>query len=317
MKKLLLTLIIVLFVFSVFIYFFIPTNIVMVSSIVVKAPDIVAERFITTESKWSNWWNYTDTNTVLHQKLPVNGFRKNDVAFKLINPLYKSADIQITHSGETLKGKLVIIGLAVDSTGIELKTSLHTGYNPYKRITGYFSARLIKKNIDAVLKDLKSFLTKPENVYGIGIERVSIKDTQFVSTKKIIKAVPGNSEIYQLIGQLKNYAASKGAIQTGSPIYNVTDLQDGTNRLMVGIPINKSVPENDLFSIKRMIKGSFMITEVVGGDSAVEKASKNLLLYFKDYRKTSMAINFNMLITDRMMQPDSTKWITRLYQPVY
>ena len=77
--------------------------------------------------------------------------------------------------------------------------------------------------------------------------------------------------------------------------------------------------ENDLdgYTFKKMIKGSFMVTEVVGGEYTVAKASKSLQQYFTDYKKTSMAINFTMLITDRMYQPDTTKWITRLYQPVY
>ena len=39
--------------------------------------------------------------------------------------------------------------------------------------------------------------------------------------------------------------------------------------------------------------------------------------YFQDYKKISMAMSFTMLVTDRMLQTDSSRWITRLYEPVY
>jgi ABC-type spermidine/putrescine transport system permease subunit I len=66
-----------------------------------------------------------------------------------------------------------------------------------------------------------------------------------------------------------------------------------------------------------MVKGSFMVTEVLGGDSTISKASHNMEQYFQDFRRTSMAMNFTMLVTDRQLQPDSSKWITKLYHPVY
>ena len=69
--------------------------------------------------------------------------------------------------------------------------------------------------------------------------------------------------------------------------------------------------------MKNMVKGNFMISEVVGGDYSVNKASKSLQQYFTDFHLTSMAMSFTMLVTDRILQPDSSKWITKLYQPVY
>jgi len=35
-----------------------------------------------------------------------------------------------------------------------------------------------------------------------------------------------------------------------------------------------------------------------------------------DYQRAIIAIPFQMLITDRTKETDSTKWITRLYYPV-
>ena len=86
---------------------------------------------------------------------------------------------------------------------------------------------------------------------------------------------------------------------------------------MAGVPVSKNIPEKDGFALKHMVKGSFMISEVVGDNKAVDEASKKFQLYFSDFNRTSMAMNFSMLVTDRLLQPDSTKWITKLYRPVF
>ncbi len=66
-----------------------------------------------------------------------------------------------------------------------------------------------------------------------------------------------------------------------------------------------------------MINGSFMVTEVQGGETKVQKSLEQLELYAADYKKTQMAIPFQYLVTDRIREPDSSKWITRIYLPVY
>ena len=88
-------------------------------------------------------------------------------------------------------------------------------------------------------------------------------------------------------------------------------------KLMVAVPTNKILQDEGNIFFVRMIPGSFMSTEVNGGVYTVNHAFSQLQMFMSDYQKTSMAIPFNALITDRTMEPDTSKWITRLYQPVY
>jgi hypothetical protein len=39
--------------------------------------------------------------------------------------------------------------------------------------------------------------------------------------------------------------------------------------------------------------------------------------YFADYKRVAMAIPFEYLVTDRETETDTTKWVTRIYAPVY
>jgi hypothetical protein len=171
--------------------------------------------------------------------------------------------------------------------------------------------------MNRVLNRLCAFLSKNENVYGIVIERTHLKDTLFVSSKRVLAVYPSIKEIYELIKKIQIYISEKNTKQSGNPIYNVTALGDGQYQLMTAVPVNKRIEDAGDFSLKFMVRGSFMVTEVVGGEYTVNKAYKSLQQYFADFRRTSMAINFTMLVTDRQLQPDSSKWITKIYQPVY
>lgn len=316
MKKLLLVLVVLLILFCISSYIFIPARIDIGSSAVMRASENGTQRFAIEEKNWPAWWSpAVEYNGP--RKGPQDSFMANGDIFKLTEKLYKSAKINIQHGILQVPSELVIIPLGVDSTGIQWRCSLETGFNPFKRYSQYLAAAEIKKNMDIVLFRLRSFLDKTENVYGIRIERVSTIDTLLVTSKTVLSTYPSTPRIYELIKTIQAYATRNGARQAGNPIYNVTRTNDNQLQLMAAVPVDKEIKPRDRFLFKRMVRGSFMVTEVVGGEYTVEKAAQSLKQYFEDYRKTSMAINFTMLVTDRMYQPDTTKWITKIYQPVY
>lgn len=314
MKKLVILLVSLVVAFCIGVYVFIPAKLNITSSTAIAVTDNGADRFITHKSNWIKWWDYRSFNTA---SSTLNVFMFNGDEFNMTHAFYKSANIRIRHKDMELESKLVMIPLQMDSTAVEWKTAVNTSSNPFTRFIQYIEVKRVKKNMDQVLEMLKRFLSKTENVYGISIERTSIKDTAFISTKTVLKTYPTTPQVYALIKTIQDFAAKNNVKQTDAPIYNVMQVENGLYQLMTAIPVDRQLPDNNTFSSKRMVRGSFMVTEVVGGEHTVEKASRSLTQYFSDYRKTSMAINFTMLITDRMLQPDTSKWITKLYQPVY
>ena len=316
MKKLLIVLLVILALFVAGVYVFIPSSITVSSVTTVKTTDNGTERFLMDESKWPVWWNYTDSTlapkAAASQKLLMNGDE-----YYLKEKFYKAVSIQIKHQSYSLSSKMIIVRLSLDSTGIEWKANIEAGNNPINRLVSFLEARKIKKNMDEVLHNAQRFLSKNENLYGISIERNTLKDTLYVTSKIMLSTYPSTQAIYELIKKIQVFLAKNGASQTGSPIFNVTDFGSHDFQLMAGVPTNKKLLEKEGFSMKNMVKGNFMISEVVGGDYSVNKASKSLQQYFTDFHLTSMAMSFTMLVTDRILQPDSSKWITKLYQPVY
>ena len=294
MKRIFLFVLIALVVITLSTYIFIPGNIQIVSSAVMQTSENGTERILLNKNTWGNWWNYSSKDTL--NKVPI----KQEESHTLNGDSFEITEL-----------------LNVDSTGVQWSYGFKTSLNPYNRFLQYLDASKIKRNMDQVLNHLKDYLQKDENVYGIHITRESTKDTTLVLTKVILANHPTTKDIYNTIGQLQQFAKSNNAIATGNPIYNISPKENNKFQLMCALPINHKIIPNAQFSNISMVKGSFMVTEVIGGDSTLNNAAKKMQQYFEDFRRVTMAVNFTMLVSDRMYQTDTSKWISKLYYPVY
>jgi len=66
-----------------------------------------------------------------------------------------------------------------------------------------------------------------------------------------------------------------------------------------------------------MIRGNILVAEIKGGIYSVNEAERQLVNYANDYKKISPAIPFQSLVTNRQLEPDTSKWVTRLYYPIF
>jgi hypothetical protein len=318
MKRLFLIVFIALVVITLSTYIFIPGTIKVTSSSVMPTSENGTERFITNKTSWNSWWNYSlkDSLTKVSTK-NLETYSQNGDSFEITELQYKAAKINIKHNSHTIDSKLVIIPLSIDSTGVQWSYAIKSSLNPYERMMQYLDASKVKNNMDLVLQHLNDYLQRDENIYGIHITRESTKDTTLVLTKVILANRPTTKDIYNTIGQLQQFAKTNNATATGNPIYNISIKENKQFQLMCALPISHPIIPNAQFSNISMVKGSFMVTEVIGGDSTLSDAAKKMQLYFDDYRRVTMAVNFTMLVSDRMYQTDTSKWISRLYYPVF
>ena len=66
-----------------------------------------------------------------------------------------------------------------------------------------------------------------------------------------------------------------------------------------------------------MVLGNILTGEVKGGVYVVTQAEQELKNFVTDFRRMSPAIPYQSLITNRMQETDTAKWITRLYYPIF
>jgi hypothetical protein len=317
MKKGLTVLVVLLFVCISCIYIFIPSNLAVSRVVPAKSTVGGSYRYLSDSEQWKKWWPYSDSLEKNTNHNYINGYHYGDDSFSLLKPLLNSVDVVIRHKGNSINSSIYLIPLSRDSVIYRWECKIPVSNNPFKRLQQYFSATELHENMETILKHFRDFAQEDENIYGLTIKPSSTTDTVLLATKHITTHYPTTSEIYELINKLKQYAQSQNAIQTGYPMLNINKLNSERFQIMTAIPVNKYIDGTDPIFPVRMVPGRFMVTETKGGVNAMNEALNQLHLYFEDHEKTAMAIPFSYLVTDRSQEPDSTKWVTRIFAPVY
>lgn len=308
MKKWLIAALILLLLLSA-VYIFIPSTITITTSAKIKCTAAGARRVLASENKWMQWWPAGQTNT--------KAFAYQGAAYKLNNYYFNNFEIFITENNEKFASSLNILPLNADSVYLDWQCRLSAGLNPFMRIKKYRQSQEIENNMAGVLQHLQLFLSKKENIYNMVIEQQQVKDTILMSTKKIFAHYPSTVEIYQMLNEVKACINQKGGKETGYPMLHVQPLKGTQFQTMVAIPVDKILTDTNNIVFKRMVPGKILVTQAKGGDSNINQTFAMLQHYVDDYNLQSPAIPFQSLITNRQLETDTSKWITKLYYPIF
>ena len=99
-------------------------------------------------------------------------------------------------------------------------------------------------------------------------------------------------------------------------LVNVRMLKTDSFETQVAIPTSHLLQNNGEIFYRKMIPGNFLSAEVKGGEYTIRQSMQQLDFYMKDHKKIQVAQPFEQLITDRSLETDTSKWITRIYLPV-
>ena len=212
---------------------------------------------------------------------------------------------------------LLLIPLDNDSVDISWRVALSPGSGVFSKWSHNRYAAETRNNINNALEKFRVFLEDEKNLYGISITDTTTYDTLLLATRFITNSYPSASETYRQVEKLQTTAQELNAASTGFPMLNVTKTDSGTFRCMVALPINKVVNnKGDVFFL-RMVPGRFLAADVKGGPYTIIRAHEMMQLYFKDFKRISMAIPFEYMITNRLDEPDTSKWVSKIYGPVF
>lgn len=313
MKKWLLTLLLLIIILIAGIYIFIPSKITITRSVPVTATQEGTLRFLSSLPNWKKFWPGTSGGSSdASQSYSFAGYN-----FFLKRVLYNAIELNIEKNRDSIETGMYIIPFQLDSFRLQWTAILPPTNNPVKRVQQFFTSRKLSAVFQDILDSMGSSLSRVQTIYGIDIRKERVPFQHFITTKRYPAQYPSIETIYEMVTELKKYAAKEGAHQTDQPIFNVHPTEEAEYTTQVAIPIDRDIPNNDLFAHKWMMKGGNILTaEVKGGIQEIEKAKARVNEYIIDYRRSVIAIPFQMLITDRRAEPDSAKWITRLYFPV-
>ena len=295
-----------------FIYFIIPDEVQLKSEVVIKATTPGMHRMLMDKANIMKWWPGGKSMDSPFRKLAFDGDYYN-----IFDNNLSLLSVRIEDNDSRLNTALFLISLAGDSTKLAWVGSMVTSYNPIKRFIAWQKSKRINNNMDILLQKMNSYYSEDENIYGIKVKRELVKDSVLIFTTGISNGYPDTKFIYGLIDKLRIYASDKLAKETGYPMLNLDKRNDSIFFVRVALPIDKSLASLGQIFQKRMpANGNILVAEVRGGSAITADAFTQIIQYSRDYKLVPPAIPFYSLITDRTKEPDSSKWVTKIYCPV-
>jgi hypothetical protein len=283
------------------------------ANMVVIAPQSVVYRCLTDGRLLQKWWPGSKVTVTSASKSVV----VSDNAFRfVVTPRpFNVVSIRVEQGSTPVQSFITLMPLLDPRTDVIWRAEL-PGSGVFARIRNYSKRRDLKRNMDTVLKRLQVFLQSEQNVYGFSIRQERVTDTLLVVTKQLDTVKPAVETYYRLINTLHDYIARTGAQEVNYPMLNISRVDSVHYQTMVAIPVNKPLPGRGPILAKRMVPGNILVAEVRGGTAAVEEGFRQLDAYVSEHRTRPPGLPFQSLVTDRRTEPDTSKWITRLYYPI-
>ena len=201
--------------------------------------------------------------------------------------------------------------------------SFTSAQNDKKSILGFTSTQKVNsksvflQTATAILQKAETFFNDEEKVYGFKTKMERTADFYLLSLKNTDNRKPTTEEVYKLIGNVENYIALKQGKIKNPPMLNVYEEELNKYTTMVAVPTTKQIEGQGNIYFKQLVDGNLLTAIVKGGSFTVEQAEAQLKIYLTEYKKTSPAIPYQTLITNRLQEKDTTKWITKLNYPVF
>jgi len=313
MKRIVIAIVILFILLLAGSYILIPQKLKVSSAITYQANGEGLSRFLFADSNWGKWWPGKISADTSSKKI----FSYSGYDYSIEKIRHHSFELALTKKESSYNSLLKIVSFEKDSVGIEIETELNSGNNPVGRIRNYFNAKKIKNGFDDLLIALKDHTKTVKDLYGYDIKSEKVEMQFLLSTSKVFPHYPTTGDIYSLVNLIRDHISKTDGKEEFSPMLNIESGDSINYYVRVGVPVNKMLPEKENISLKQMVKnGNILVAEVRGDQKNINEAIKQMEKYITDYQRSNIAIPFQSLITDRSKEPDSTKWITKIYYPV-
>jgi hypothetical protein len=312
MKKWIVWLLVILVLGIAAIYIFIPPKIVITNISSAEATISGEFRYIGQEENWEKWWR--DENGKSHVK--GEPFTYGNYQYHITKQAYNSVGVEIERSGNKIPSTISLVSYSLDSTGAIWVCEISAPINPVARLRIDLNASEMKKSMTSVMKVFSAFISNPKNVYGMTIYKTTVHDTLMVSARFISPTYPTAIQLYSYFDTLKQAISKQHGTAVGFPIMNLRKMPDGEFETQTGMPTNRLLKNDGKILAIRMPPGLFLTSDIRGGTYSVDEAVKQLELFVTEYSRIKIATGFQILITDRRNEPDTTKWITQIKIPI-
>jgi hypothetical protein len=294
-------------------FIFIPSSLTVTSTVQTNRSLAGSFRYMSNPENWINW----SSRDSIVKKSPCSSFKDclflyNGSSYAVTNLYYNALGVRIIQNGQPYESRIDLFAINPDTTFIRWSYSIPSGNNPFTRIQRYRAAVAQKQRTDSLLFALGKTIAIQENVYGQKANLIMAHDSSLIVVNLKTPRFPTTSEIFNAIQQLRSYAKVNNAREINYPMLMPNINTPGAFETFVALSIDKNLPDNGTILHRRYVPWKDLMVEVRGGDSTISHARTALNNYILDNQLQVVSKTYESLVTDRSVEKDSSKWITRL-----
>jgi hypothetical protein len=299
MRKIIGSVLVMLLLSLAAIYLLIPNQLVIKGSQMVYQPSSGLIRGMMQTSKWSEW-------------MP------KEIDLKATSSLVATIQTELNQDGIKVPVEFSIENGENKNSIIGFETSMdNSHWSPIARVQYFIFAKAIQNKLDKVLIAASNYYNYSKGVYGFDIVETKVKDSSYVAIDQTLTDTPSLVKVYEMVDQLTAYINTQNGKAIGDPMVNITRADANEIYIQVAIPIERDIPVNGAFSIKKMVLGNLLSVKVQGDQAKVNEAFEATKQYINDKQKYSPAIPFVIYNTNRLLEKDSSRWISTINYPIY
>jgi hypothetical protein len=298
------------------VYLFIPSTITVSGKKAIDCNVAAANRFLQNPAQWSAWWPGKQVS-ISPASSPYGLFTYNDRSYAIEKIRYNSLGVSASSGIGRYSGAINILPYTKDTTIIEFHFSRQTSLNPISRLSDFRESKRFQKDILAVEDSLRNFLHDKQKVYGINFRRILNGERALMVLDSTFDHKPGTNEVNGYLAKLRAAVKRLGATEINHPMLHISTADSIKYFMMIAVQTNIRLELEGKMYYKHTYPGYVLVTDVTGGPGTVDKTIAELQTYIRDYEIVSPAIPYAEMITDRSREPDTSKWISRIFFPVF
>ncbi|GGH20261.1 GyrI-like domain-containing protein [Mucilaginibacter phyllosphaerae] len=312
MKKPVLIILGLLFLALISVYFIIPQKIKTSQAIEIDATDVNVARFLVSEALWAKWWPGQ------HTPADSNLYIFNTARYTLLEGTNSEMKAAIKRDNITLYSHITYAATGDGMCEVTWTNETQSSLNPFTRVAEFIKVKSLKTDIDTLLKGFKKFMQTDSNIYGMDVKISQIQNPVVLASTTGTHDYPTPGVVYSLVAKLRQQIKAQNATGLDSPMLNVHQGEADGYQVMVAIPVNKVITPGKNMVINKLVKGGNLLDATVkGGPKTILNAYTQLKNYQKAHHLISPAMPYEVLVTNRLAQPDTAKWVTRIFWPIF
>ena len=182
-------------------------------------------------------------------------------------------------------------------------------------MSALFIKPMIEKSYEKGLHNLDSVLNSMnDKQYKIKYEEVESKPILSIGGTASMEEMPVvMPELFMKIG---SYLGEKQIQPVGPPVTIWQSWSDTLSEMIVGFPVNKEVKGNDEFKVIDSYEGEVLSILHKGAYDEQHKTWQVLMENIEKMGLETAGAPWEVYITDPQTEKDTSKWLTKLYQPI-